>query len=214
MRIAFIGIDGCGKSTILELLSNDKDFEKYKMLWCRYKPYFLRAFYKAYNHGDYDTGKVPSKDVIESNYNKSKGLKQKIFKYAFMRWLWLKITYFDYRYSFKRNFKTIQNKEDVLFDRYFFDLYVDQCLNFGYSPEKISNLIKKHLKAFPKLDRVIYVRILPELSLQRKNDIPNIEYLNKRFEVYEYLSKELSWDVVDASQPIEVEMKTIKSLIL
>ena len=85
---ALIGNDGCGKSTILKELQKDEYFGDYDFIWARWKPYFLKPLYKAINKGGYE--KVKTQGELNSDYSKKKSLKDKLFKNAFIRAIWLK----------------------------------------------------------------------------------------------------------------------------
>lgn len=211
-RYALLGIDGCGKSTILDKMKEDEFFKNYHFLWVRWKPYFLRPLYKAINKGKYE--KITEQKELNSDYNKKSSLKRKIFKSSFVKTMWLKMAYMDYKYIFKKKIRKLKEDGNIVFDRYFYDLFIDQGLNFDYDREKIYTIIKKYEKKFPSLNQVFYIRVTPKTSFARKHDIPNLDYLNKRFEVYEYLAEKMNWVVINAEQEIEVEYSQIKSKLL
>lgn len=208
--IAFLGIDGCGKSTVLKYLKDDSFYSNYVFLWVRWKPSLLKPFYKLINKGNYE--KSLSQDELNNEYNKKSNLKKKIFKSKIIRSVWMKLAYVDYRRSFKKKIKCIKNS-NIIFDRYYYDLFIDQGINFGYTPEQIYEYILKYKKKFLNLNNTIYIRVLPETSFSRKKDIPNLEYLYKRFEVYEFLAEKMNWTVIDGSIELKDEIELVKKNI-
>lgn len=206
-RYVLVGLDGCGKSTVLNMLK--EDYSSYSFLWCRYKPKLVEKFYKMFNKGYYRDGKLISQTELDDKYKKKDSLKSKIFKSKIIRKIWLRITFFDYKSSFKKNYASLKNKKAVIFDRYYYDFFIDQLINYSESPEVILKHILKNKNRFPSIDKVFYIRVSPNVCYLRKNDIPNIEYLEKRLVIYDFLSKSLGWHVIDGEQPLESEYREI-----
>ena len=93
-------------------------------------------------------------------------------------------------------------------------VYVSLCKWNGYSPEKIRQEIGKHKFLFPKIDYFVYIRVSPETCYMRKNDIPNMDYLNRRYAVYECLSEEDNWIIVNGETTFSEVNSRIKGIIL
>jgi len=230
-RIAIIGLDGSGKSTNIGLMKKDHDYSRYQFVWVRWKPIFLKPAYFILERmlakkKSVNDGKAAYETVYESNsnspgtelneiYKEKTGLKSRIFKSPIVRTLWMSIALMDYYIQFYlKVIKSILINKDIIFDRFYLDLFIDQGINFGYSPGQIEDEIKKHQWLFPKIERYIYIRVSPETCLKRKDDIPNIDYLLKRYSVYEHLSKDKKWVTVDGEKPIEDVYSDIKKLII
>ena len=64
------------------------------------------------------------------------------------------------------------------------------------------------------MDNYVYIRVSPETCYKRKNDIPNMDYLNKRYEIYEFLAKGNKRITVDGEQPFEKVNSQIKKVVL
>lgn len=208
--VALLGIDGCGKSTILDLMQEDLNFKDYHFVWVRWKPYFLKPLYKLVNKGKMTSN---NQDELNSEYIRKSSIKSKLFKSNVVKKTWLKMAYFDYKYTFKKKTKKLKKSGNIVFDRYYYDLFIDQGINFKLNNEQIYNLIKKYEKKFLHLDKVLYIRVTPETSFARKNDIPNMEYLNKRFEIYEYLAEKMNWQVINAEQELHDEYDYILNVL-
>lgn len=230
-RIALIGLDGSGKSTNISRMKGDHDYSQYQFVWVRWKPLLLKPTYwimermlakkKSANDGNAafetinDDQRISQGKEKNEIYEEKTGLKSKIFKSTIVRTIWMSIALIDYYIQFySKVIKSILRNEDIIFDRFYLDLFVDQGINFGYSPVQIEDEINKYQWLFPRIDRYIYIRVSPETCLKRKDDIPSIDYLLKRYTVYEHLSKGKKWVTVDGEKPIEDVYSNIKKLIL
>lgn len=228
-KIALIGLDGSGKSANIDIMKTDMDYDKYIFTWVRWKPTLLKPLYLVLgNRVIKSSGNVEgnthsaeaeksSDDQIKlrNEYNKKAGLKKRIFKNSIVRSVWMGLAIFDYFLQFyAKTLVNILKKSNMIFDRFYLDLFVDQGINFGFSPERIGEEIHKHQWMFPKMDQIIYIRVSPEICYNRKDDIPNMEYLLKRYDIYEHLAKENGWIVIDGEQPLNIVNDSIKQKIL
>ena len=226
-RIALIGLDGSGKSANIDKMKLDSDYSDYKFVWVRWKPTLLKPIYllmekKVSNiNTNVDKnvkvdGKSGEKQAeMNADYNAKSGMKGKIFRNPVIRNAWMFLALIDYFFQFHIKVLPLVIKgKSIIFDRFFLDLFVDQGINFGYTPERIREEIRKHKFLFTKMDCYVYIRVSPETCYRRKNDIPNMDYLNRRYDIYECLSKEKNWIEVDGELPFEEVNSQIKKLIL
>lgn len=159
--------------------------------------------------------KNEKQERIRSDYRAKSAVKGKLFRKPVIRNVWMALALIDYMIQFyvKTGRLLIRNQK-IVFDRFYLDLFVDQGLNFGYSPEKIVSEIRRYRKLFPRIDRFIYIRVSPETCYRRKDDIPEMEYLKKRYAVYELLSREREWISVDGEKPFEEVYAEIRAHIV
>lgn len=221
MKVALIGLDGSGKSANMNIMKSDEVYSSFNFLWVRWQPSITVFLYKIKHRNDTvgireDTEAGKKKQAtLNKEYNRKKGIKTRLFKSKLIRHLWMKYAIHDYRKQFKRKAgKYLENDSDIIFDRFYLDLFIDQGLNFGYSPERIFEEIQKNQDYFPVMDKTIYIRVSPEVCFSRKDDIPNMDYLLKRYEIYEYISKKQKWTVIDGELPLEEVYANIKQNIL
>lgn len=207
--IALVGMDGSGKSANLNMMKTDPDFADTAFLWVRWEPRLLKPAYFLLNK------KQKTKSIsLNESYNKKAGTKSKVFKNPLIRNVWLRLAILDYTLQFRgKTKKTLKSGNNVVFDRYYLDLFIDQGINFDSTPHQIENMIRKYAYLYPKMLDTIYIRVHPEVCFTRKNDIPNIDYLNRRWNIYEHLSKAFSWTVVDGEQPFEEVYAQIKKIV-
>jgi thymidylate kinase len=228
-RVALIGLDGSGKSANIAEMKTDKDYTNYNFVWVRWEPTLLKPAYwllgkninkKSGSSSNASTSSIPLKNTPEqvklsSDYNAKSGMKGKIFKNPIIRTAWITLAVLDYFVQFQ--VKTIGltlGKKNIIFDRFYLDLFVDQGINFGYTPTKIEKEIKKFQWLFPKMDRIVYIRVSPKTCFNRKDDIPNMDYLLKRYDIYEHLSGGKIWKSVDGEETFKFVNGNIKKLIL
>lgn len=228
-RVALIGLDGSGKSANIDKMKLDPDYGSYRFLWVRWKPTLLKPAYllmersvkhtKSAQNPAQDHG-VPQKtsedqQKLSSQYHVKSGMKEKVFRNPLIRGIWMLLALVDYFVQFHlKTAEAILGGKNVVFDRFSLDLFVDQGINFGYTPEKIGREIQKYSFLFPKVDQMIYLRVSPEVCYSRKNDIPNMAYLLRRYAIYEYLSQGETWCTVDGEEPFDTVYQTIKEKIL
>ena len=149
-RIALIGLDGSGKSANIDKMKQDPDYSRYKFVWVRWKPTLLKPAYilmekrvsgknKSVDIRIQVDGKSGEKQAeLNADYNAKSGLKEKIFGKPIIRRIWMFLALIDYFFQFYiKIMPFILTGKDIIFDRFYLDLFVDQGINFGYSPEKI-----------------------------------------------------------------------------
>lgn len=226
-RVALIGLDGSGKSANIEKMKQDSDYSDYSFVWVRWKPTLLKPAYMLMEKKVTNKNKNIDKNTqvdgkcgamqakLNADYNTKSGLKGKIFGNPIMRGIWMFLALLDYFFQFHiKVLPYVLTGKNIIFDRFYLDLFVDQGINFGFSPEKISKEIHKYKFLFPQMDRYVYIRVSSETCYKRKNDIPNMDYLNKRYEIYEFLSKGNKWITVDGELPFEKVNSRIKEVVL
>lgn len=227
MRVALIGLDGSGKSANIDKMKLDSDYSDYSFVWVRWKPTLLKPIYllmekkiskKKKNidsNTDMDDKKNEKQAELNTEYNIKSGLKERIFGNVIVRNTWMLLALVDYLFQFYiKVLPLIISGKNIIFDRCFLDLFVDQGINFGYTPEKIRNEILRYSFMFPKIDRYVYIRVSPETCYMRKNDIPNLTYLNLRYKIYECLSNEKNWIKVDGELPFAKVNAQIRNVIM
>jgi thymidylate kinase len=232
-RFALIGLDGSGKSANINLMKQDHDYGRYHFVWVRWKPLLLKPAYWFLNHHMYrrknHQTNLPQNHPqnqptdqqntaptgLDQLYDSKTGLKSKIFRNPIIRAIWLALALIDYCLQFyvKVIWLVIGNKL-IIFDRFYLDFFVDQGINFGYSPARIEAEIIKYQWLFPRLDRYVYLRVSPVTCLKRKGDIPNLDYLSRRFDIYEHLAHGNKWIAVDSEESLDTVNRTLKKLII
>lgn len=219
-RIALIGLDGSGKSANLSIMKEDESYRGYKFLWVRWSPVLLKPIYLIMNrkvNSDVSSkdGDEQERSELNQSYEIKANAKKKIFRNPVVRAVWMFLATVDYFFQYHiKTFKWNITNQNVVYDRFFLDLYLDQGISFGYSPMQIRNLIHRNQWLFPRVEKYVYIRVSPEVCYARKDDIPNLDYLQKRYAVYEILAKEKNWYIVDGEQDLDKVNSDIKKIIL
>ncbi len=205
--ICLEGIDGCGKSTQVNMVKSNVSVG---YCWLRYKPFLLKPLYIVKTIR-MSKGAIKS---LEQQYESNSMMKKKLFKSGIISRIWYSIALMDYILVSKLKLSIAKrNNKLVVLDRYFFDFLIDQGLNFGWDKKKYFSEIKKLSKLFRVPDKTILLDIPPDEALKRKHDIPNLHYLNTRYELYNVIAKELNWDIINATLPKEEINQKILSIV-
>jgi thymidylate kinase len=220
-RVALIGLDGSGKSANIDLMKKDSRYSGYEFMWVRWKPTLLKPLYKLIGNktsakkSQTTAREEGSREQLRAEYDKKKALKKKIFRSPFVKKAWIFLATVDYFFQFyAKTLGLLVTGKNIIFDRYYLDLYVDQGINFGYTPEMVHKQIKRNQWLFPKMDRIVYIKVSPQVCYDRKDDIPNMDYLEKRYAIYEYIAQKDNWIVVDGTKPLEEVNSTIGRIVL
>ena len=160
--IAFMGVDGAGKSTIIDRLIKKFSKKNEKIKYLHLRPYLFLT----------DT-----RTVIKNPHNKKK-INSKI--YSFFNILWWLILY---RIFFLINYK--KHNKLILFDRYAHDLLIDP-VRYQFNLKK--KLTKYILNFFPEPDVWIVLTASIKKIEKRKNELSSYE-LKKQMKMYIDFSK-------------------------
>ncbi|MCL6589051.1 MAG: hypothetical protein K6U80_03775 [Firmicutes bacterium] len=202
MRIVVTGVDGSGKSTqIQKLLAYLRDRSlSCGLIWLRWAPFLLKPV-------GFLTRRFVVRgqdDSLNEREVQLQSKKERLFANKFLKTAYFGLGFFDYWVtSMAKIGWAALHFRHLLFDRYFFDFVIDQSVNFNWNEEKTLQTIRSLSRFFPRVELVIYIDIAPEIAIERKNDIPNLAFLEKRINKYRYLGGKLHWAVIDGGQPVE-----------
>lgn len=190
--IAFIGIDGAGKTTILKGLlkkfeeENIKCGKRYMGLGREYQLKWIEFLIRIYHNNkknNYKKGKIN----IESNYRERS-------------FFWVLVQYIELWARFIR--EKLSKKKIVLFDRYFYD-----------------GLILGNKKAFsffrkitPKPTKCFLIYASPQIIRKRKQEA-EIKDIKKFYKKINELKKYFDIEVVNNNKDLEKVISKIKSKI-
>jgi len=215
MIIYITGIDGSGKSTIANnLVSSVFKGKETRIIWARYKPYILKKILYPFKK-NYVTDKANDHLMNAEEFSRWITFKKKITKNLFLS----KVVYFlqavDYYAQILKTVKivkTINNREIVILDRYILDFIVDQSINYGnISRSYITIFLLNKLKT---IDLIFYIDVNEHIALNRKNDIPSIEFLQNKREYYKYYVSKLSnAHVINNEVNISMALEEIEKII-
>ena len=187
--ICFIGLDGSGKST---LINSIKDFLKSKNIqilirWGAYDQWILRPIIKIFKYLLLKNSE-PYKNYNDyhesiSNFSNS-SVKSKIFQTLIL---------FEYKIEIFIKIRIpLFFGKNIILDRYVYDTATNLAVNLNFDLEKHCKLISKLLQNNPRPDLVFFIDIPEEVSMNRKDDIPSIDYLRKRRVFYKNIQNKFN----------------------
>ena len=213
--IVFTGIDGSGKTTQVRLLIDGmkQDGIDVSYVWSRWKPFLLRPIINSWKR-NVSKGKADSKP--QENFNRVENKKHKLLSNPVLRWLWLAAFFIDYGLQIFIKIRIgMINKKMIISDRMYYDSVIDQAINLGVRKDGLlENLGSGWMKIlFPQPDMVIYVDCPADIAFNRKDDAPNVEYLENRRELYLKLAERYGWIIIDGTLTEEEIAVQIKALV-
>lgn len=202
--VAIMGTDGSGKTTLSTALVSalQKDGVEATREWLGAESYLmapLRGFLRLW----WSKAAPPDSASLGANYTRE--VAQKHVVVARHRWakrLYIAAVLLDYRIQLASKF--IRNPCDVLVaDRYLFDVVVNLALTLDLSKKEAIELVQWQIARLPLPQVRVFLRVDPEVSMQRKGDIPDIEYLRLRMQYYEAIAAAFGFVVLDGARPIQ-----------
>jgi dTMP kinase len=208
--ICFIGLDGAGKSTLAQ--KAHQILQEYgihaKYVWGAYDLFLLRPIVKFVkrallhqndSYKDYEGYQESIKEVSRNSVI-SKGY-QILILLEYMIEIMIKIT-----------LPRVLGKS-IISDRYVYDTATNICsnLNSGFNAHR--KMIEGLLKICPKPEIVIYVDVPEEISIQRKNDIPSIIYLQKRKKYYQNIIGHFDVVTLDGTKDLNALEQSLREII-
>lgn len=207
--IVFTGIDGSGKSTQAQLLTDELASRGVpaQYVWARWEPNFLkpasalaRTLSRRKKRGCGIEGDKDARD-----YANLKSTKTKILSLPGVRSLWLLLAALDYFMQVRRKIvQPLKEGKIIVCDRYRSDFLADLAINFRCRGAALAKLASHPLmKLFPAPGLAFYIAIPPEVGFKRKSDGTSTEYLADRIEVYSQLADIDSMYRLDGTLPVE-----------
>lgn len=209
--INVIGIDGAGKTTLARNLA--KEMRKSgKAAQYRYCQYFAKLLYPVKLLAKFSVMRRTDAFKNYADYNHTKKATSR--RFPFLAGVYTFIWLFDYllQVTFKIAFPVFMGRRLVI-DRYIFDIAVNLSLTSGRNVAYAAKLVNRFLKFSIRPDLVIFIDLPEEVALQRKDDIPDIEYLRERRERYLRLAKTYEFKIIDGAQPPEQVLEDALALV-
>lgn len=203
--IYICGIDGSGKTTQINLISKHLCVRqlRYKYVWLRWAAFISYPFLAFCRLLKYTQWKIIRRSNIkypEHAFYKNRAIVKV--------WTWL-FSIDIFLYSILRVKIPIKIGYHVLCDRFVLDAVVDLIIetkNIRLLRDLAGRLL---LALIPKQSIVIMLDIDEKEAFKRKKDIPSINYLRKRRELYLMLADILKIPIVDGRQNAERVHKEI-----
>ena len=182
--ICFTGIDGSGKTTLSKMLVNEMNENGIitKYVWCgwrRFEFFLVRPLISIIK----SVGRRFHQNR-DSESNTLARVDNPVYSYLVL------IDYF-FTCITKIGIPLLIG-QNIICDRYVYDLIVDLWQNHTMTQKIVLNLL-------PKPDLIFLVNLSEEIAYRRKDDIPSLEFLKKRKNLYLEMAKKFDMTVLDGS---------------
>ncbi|MGJ8585358.1 MAG: glycosyltransferase [Marinosulfonomonas sp.] len=207
--VCIIGTDGSGKTTLSDVVVGrlNTDNQDAARVWLGAESYLMapmRKLLKLVWKRQGKREKLPEKTKNgQVDYKAEVARKNALaarYSWAVRFYLWLVMA--DYRVQLLLKFLRNRRRNVIVADRYIFDVAVNIGLTLGWSPEKVVQFTQTQFSHVPLPQVRVFLRVDPEVSLSRKDDIPDINYLRLRFRYYAALAKAFGFVERDGTLPI------------
>lgn len=206
MRLILVtGLDGCGKTTQVQKLFEDQRVASgWSYVWGRWEPRLTGLLMDLWRRrkAGLEAGQRPTEDRGHADFVAKK---QQLFESAWKRRLWMTLVLLEYLPQlWLRLLPAILRGRGVLCDRAHPDLWVDLTVNFGGDASLLAEISRHPLcRLLPRVDRLVLLKVDPEVGYRRKMDGTPLAYLQAREPLYEALTALLPARSVDADGPLE-----------
>jgi thymidylate kinase len=186
MLIAFLGVDGSGKSTVIDNFLHHINDEWAEIEYVHFRPdYILKN-----NSSD--------GPVTNPHAGKSRGLLMSI----------IKLLYFavEYNYAFYVHYR--KPGQLVVFDRYYYDVLADPERTKVCAPRWVINLVTRLI---PVPDLVFYLYASVDVLYERKREIGRQD-LEKILKMYSKLVEPFNFHKISSENKIEITLDQVFSI--
>lgn len=200
--VSFIGTDGSGKTTTSESCKRKLVSKGFVVdsVWCGAESYLmkpLRWFLALFTRGRASRGKDEALYVDEvSKKNRLAGSSE------LARRVYVFLVLLDYRVQYLFRMWRYRKSEILILDRYYFDVFVNLAITLGWSPSELICQVKKHFHKYKFPEVRAFVFVPPEVSMSRKDDIPDIGYVEIRLSYYRALADEFGFFEIDGESSV------------
>jgi thymidylate kinase len=190
--LAFLGPDGCGKSTVISRVRDEL-----APVFRRTRRYHLRPHLEVHDAHD---------DVVvtEPHAQPARGKVTSTLKLGY--W-WI-----DYSLGYLFSvFPALIRSTLVLFDRYYYDIEVDPRRYRYGGPTWLARQLGR---AIPRPNLIVVLDLPATLAHDRKKEVPIAEIERQRT-LYQHIARRhKNGHIIDASQPVEDVVRDVTQLIL
>jgi dTMP kinase len=159
---------------------------------------------------------VLSDSDLDTDYTEHQSNKERLFDTELLSRVYETVVMADYAPQLlKRVVLSLYRHDFVVCDRYFYDtLLTDLSGDVISRPEDVVEKYRRYSKFVPDPDFEFYVQIPPEVSMERKDDIPDIAYLRDRKRFYDRFADETDMTALDGTRSQSELCRTVLKSVL
>jgi dTMP kinase len=206
----FIGIDGSGKSTLARATLGTLQDKGYDCayVWGRYGSVLVDRIVA-----------LSKKTVFRSSGSHSDAKKfvaarSWVYRNRFTALMYAVYVLIGYFWQILRKIWWPRMRgKNIICDRYVYDTVIDLTVNLNVTQETCSKIMKYCLRFAPKPDISFLVDLDEDVAYARKDDIPSLDYLRKRRELYRLTAEQEDMVVLDGTHA-EKELQMITNQLI
>lgn len=206
--VSLIGTDGSGKTSTTELLFKrlQQEGEVVSQVWCGAESYLMWPF-------RFILKKFRKKKAIPvcSSVSYKSELKEKQSMSQKRPWLvpcYITLVLLDYRLQYIWKMRGNRDSNVLLLDRYYFDVAVNLAMTLGWSPDELILFLQQNSYRWRLPDVRVFVYVSSAVSMSRKDDIPDKDYVDLRIGYYRRIAEVFGFIEIsgEANQDENVEI--------
>ncbi|MEM7441330.1 MAG: glycosyltransferase [Pseudomonadota bacterium] len=208
--ICIIGTDGSGKTTLSDALVERLHLcgREAERAWLGSDSYLMapvRALLKLLWARRRDKGSGPKPGLASQRVDYAAEIARKnalASRYPFAVRIYLALVWFDYWVQLRVKHFRLRHTDFIVADRYLFDVAVNLGITLGWSPEEVVRYAQTRIARVSLPAVRVFLRVDAEVSMARKDDVFDIDYLSMRLRYYDALAQAFGFTVRDGTLPI------------
>lgn len=214
--VCFTGIDGSGKTTQARLLLDWLQARGIPSMytWSRGGVMAIRRLFLFMGRSALGTS---TRQISEDQaaYRHYQARKSRLMGNWLVRNLWSATTYLEHIVQINRDIRTqLRAGRTVVCDRYQWDTLIDLAVLNERRPEWLSNGFNRLMwKLIPSPALTFLIDIPTQEAMRRKDDIPSLDYVQKRREYYQYLAAHESLGLIDGCQDPAAIQRQVRNAV-
>ena len=195
--ICIIGTDGAGKTTQARNLQEylESREKRVRYTWGKFGSKYTKAIIEFIKKILSLSGKDMENHESRSE-TKNSFLDNRVVRVTYLVYV-LAVYYLQ---LLRRVVIPLYTNDVVVCDRYVHDTIIDLMVDYEYSGKRGRQLLAILFVALPRPDRIVYIDISPDVSLERKDDIPSEQYIVDKKEAYTKLLTDIDIQAIDGTQ--------------
>jgi thymidylate kinase len=213
LLIAITGIDGCGKSTQVKMMSERLSAEGWDAvsLWTggnktlsrplvRAGQFLLRAPRRGRDRRFY--ARDAARQSLSQEFSAYLGSSHRLFRHGLMRRAWTDLSLAEHALEIAVAVTPhLRRGRVVVCDRYIYRTVVNLAVLLDLSEAELTRLLRHPaLRLIPHPAVYVLLDIPAEVGYARKQDLPSLEYVARRVPIYRQIAAMTRMPVIDATQ--------------